>query len=136
MVRHSVRLLRNLNPKNKPDMCQQIASTIPKYNSSMNIRSTFIESLTWGQMKTLTHSLLQFFFWLRTGQQLRRSVTIVTFFFFRWRYSPLWAWACRKLSLHYVLSPTLSIFSLPSLEDLSTSSLHPFLGLRLVPSSS
>jgi hypothetical protein len=43
------------------------------------------------------------------------------------------------LSIFPYLSPTLSIFSLPALEDLlSTSSLHPFLGLPLyfVPSSS
>ena len=42
-------------PKNKPEMYQQTASTIPKYNSSLNIHSAFVESLTCDQMKTLTH---------------------------------------------------------------------------------
>ena len=40
------------------------------------------------------------------------------FFFLHWHYSPLWVLACRTMSLHFVLSPTLSIFSLPALEDL------------------
>jgi hypothetical protein len=40
-------------------------------------------------------------------------------FFFCWRYSPLWALACRKyLSVYPYLSPNLYIFSLPTLEDL------------------
>jgi len=45
-------------------------------------------------------------------------LTIFIFFFFRWRYSPLWALACRTIFLHFSLSPTFSIFSLPALEDL------------------
>jgi hypothetical protein len=40
------------------------------------------------------------------------------FIFFRWRYNPLWALACRTISLHFFLSPTLSIFLLPTLKDL------------------
>jgi hypothetical protein len=40
---------------------------------------------------------------------------VYIFFFFRWRYSPLWALACPFFPY---LSPTLSIFSLPALEDL------------------
>ena len=60
--------------------------------------------------------------------------------FLHWRYSPLWALACRTMSLHFVLSITSSLHLLiPSTwRPLSTSSLHPFLGLplRLVPSSS
>ena len=44
---------------------------------------------------------------------------ILPFFFFHWHYSPLWALACRKYpSIFPYLSPTLSIFSLPALEDL------------------
>jgi len=39
--------------------------------------------------------------------------------FFRWLYSPLWALACRTIPLPFSISPTLSIFSLPALEDLS-----------------
>ena len=62
------------------------------------------------------------------------------FFLFRWRYSPLWALACRTMSLHFVLSVTISLhlLTLNTWRSLSTSSLHPFLGLplRLVPSSS
>jgi len=61
-------------------------------------------------------------------------------FFFRWRYSPLWALACQIIPLHFSLSITNSLRLLtPSTwRSLSTSSLHPFLGLplRLVPSSS
>jgi len=59
------------------------------------------------------------------------------FFFFRWCYSPLWAW---RIPLHFSLSITNSLHLLtPStLRSLSTSSLHPFLdlALRLVPSNS
>jgi hypothetical protein len=62
------------------------------------------------------------------------------FFFFRWRYSPLWGLACRKMSVHFVLPITNSLHLLTPItwRSLSTSSLHPFLGLplRLVPSSS
>jgi len=62
------------------------------------------------------------------------------FFFFCWRYSPLWALACRTIALHFSLSITNSLHLLtPSTwRSLSTSSLHPFLGLPLclVPSSS
>jgi len=64
----------------------------------------------------------------------------VTSFFFRWRYSSLWALACRTIPLHLSLSITTSLHLLtPSTwRSLSTSSLHPFLGLplRLVSSSS
>jgi hypothetical protein len=43
----------------------------------------------------------------------------IIFFFFLWRYSPLWALACRIILLHVSLSITnCSIFSLPALEDL------------------
>ena len=41
---------------------------------------------------------------------------MMAFFFFHWHYSPLWALACRTVSFHF--SPSLSIFSLPALEDL------------------
>ena len=61
-------------------------------------------------------------------------------FFFRWRYSPLWALACWTIPLRSSLSITNSLHLLtPSTwRSLSTSSLHPFLGLPLplVPSSS
>ena len=42
------------------------------------------------------------------------------YFFFHRHYSPLWALACRTMSFHFFLSATnsLSIFSLPALEDL------------------
>ena len=40
-------------------------------------------------------------------------------FFFHWHYSPLWALACPTVPFHFShLPPTLSIFSLPALEDL------------------
>jgi len=62
------------------------------------------------------------------------------FFFFRWRYSPLWALACRTIPLHLFLSITNSLHLLTpnTWRSLSTSSLHPFLGLplRLIPFSS
>ena len=46
--------------------------------------------------------------------------------FFHWRYSPLWAVAVEQSpSIFSYLSPTLSIFSLPSL---STSSFHTLMG--------
>jgi hypothetical protein len=62
--------------------------------------------------------------------------------FFRWRYSPLWALACRaiRVPLHLSLAITNSLHLLTSStwRSLSTSSLHHFLGLPLllVPSSS
>ena len=40
------------------------------------------------------------------------------FFFFHWHYSPLCVLACRTISFHFSLSPTLSIFSLSALEYL------------------
>jgi len=62
------------------------------------------------------------------------------FFFFRWCCSPLWALVCRTIPPHFSLSITNSLHLLtPSTwRSLSTSSLHPFVGLplRLVPSSS
>ena len=62
------------------------------------------------------------------------------FFFFRWRYSPLWALACRTIPLHLSLSITNSFHLLTpnTWRSLYTSYLHLFLGLplRLVPSSS
>ena len=62
------------------------------------------------------------------------------FFFFRWRYSPLWALACRTIPLHLSLSITNSLHLLTpnTWRSLSTTSHHTFLGLylRLVPSSS
>jgi len=64
----------------------------------------------------------------------------IIFFFFRWRYSPLWALACRTIPLHLSLSITnyLHLLTPNTWKSLSTSSLHLFLGLplRLVPSSS
>ena len=70
----------------------------------------------------------------------QRYKTIFFFFFFRWRYSPLWALACRKIPLHLSLSITLSLNLLTpyTWRSLSTSSLHLFLGLplRLVPPTS
>ena len=36
---------------------------------------------------------------------------IYYFFFFRWRYSPLWALACRTIPLHFSLSITNSLHS-------------------------
>ena len=61
-------------------------------------------------------------------------------FFFHWRYSPLWALACRTMSFHFLLSATNSLHLLTpsSQRSLSTSSFHLFLGLPhlLVPSSS
>jgi len=63
-----------------------------------------------------------------------------SFFFVRWHYSPLWALACRIMSLHFVLSVTNSrhLLTPSTWRSFSPSSLHPFLGLpfRLVPSSS
>jgi hypothetical protein len=55
------------------------------------------------------------------------------FFFFHWRYSPLWALACRTMSLHFVLSITNSLHLLTpnTWRSLSTSSFHSFLGLPL-----
>ena len=62
------------------------------------------------------------------------------YFFFHWYYSPLWALACRTISLNVSLSATNSLHLLtPSTwRSLSTSSFHLFLGLPLllVPSSS
>jgi len=62
------------------------------------------------------------------------------FFFFRWRYSLLWALACQTIPLHFSLSITnyLHLLTSSTWRSLSTSSLHPFLGLplHLVPSSS
>jgi len=58
--------------------------------------------------------------------------------FFHSRYSPLWALACRTILLHFSLSTTNSLHLLTPItwRSLSTSSLHPILGLplRLVPS--
>ena len=69
-----------------------------------------------------------------------KMFSINIFFFFRWHYSPLWALGCRTIHLHFSLSITNSLHLLtPSTwRSLSTSSLHPFLGLplRLIPSSS
>ena len=60
-------------------------------------------------------------------------------FFFHWHYSPLWALACRTMSLHFFLSATNSLHLLtPSTwRSLSTSSFLLFVGLPhlLVPSS-
>jgi len=71
---------------------------------------------------------------------LSESLYRLSFFFFRWLYSPLWDLACRTIPLHFSLSITNSRYLLtPSAwRSLSTSSLHPFLGLplRFVPSSS
>ena len=63
------------------------------------------------------------------------AVEGIPYFFFHWHYSPLWALACRTMSFHFFLSATTSLHLLtPSTwRSLSTSSFHPFLGLR--PSS-
>jgi len=55
------------------------------------------------------------------------------FFFFRWRYSQLWALACRTIPLYLSLSPTNSLHLLTpnTWRSLFTSFLHPFLGLPL-----
>ena len=52
------------------------------------------------------------------------------FFFFHWHYSPLWALACRIMSIQFFLSPTNSLHLLtPSTwRSLSASSFHLFLG--------
>ena len=76
MVSHRVQLLWNLKQKNKPEMYQQTASTIPKYHSARNIHSAVVESVICGQMKKLTQ--VTAVFWLRTGQQLCISLTTVT----------------------------------------------------------
>ena len=70
-----------------------------------------------------------------------RVIPGVAFYvFFRWRYSPLRALACRTIPLHFSLSITnsLHLFTPSTWRFLPNSSLHPFLGLplRLVPSSS
>jgi hypothetical protein len=59
------------------------------------------------------------------------SFDVTFFFFFRWRYSPLWALACRTKPLHFSLSITKSLHLLtPSTwRSLSTPSLHLFLSL-------
>ena len=70
-----------------------------------------------------------------------RKVTTF-FFFFRWRYSPLWALACRTVPLHLSLSTSITnslhLLTPTTWRSLSTSFLHLFLGLPLclVPSSS
>jgi len=55
------------------------------------------------------------------------------FFFFHWHYSPLWALACRTMSLHFVLSVanTLRLLTPNTWRSLATFSLHPFLGRPL-----
>ena len=60
------------------------------------------------------------------------------FFFFCWHYSLLWALACWTIPLHWPLSITnfLHLLTPNTWRSPSTSSLHPFLGLPLVPSSS
>ena len=57
----------------------------------------------------------------------------IFFFFFRWRCCPLWALACRTIPLHLSLSITNSLHLLTpkTWRSLSTSSVHPFLGLPL-----
>ena len=85
-------------------------------------------SIQWHAYCCTTTSLVNYFFFF-------------FFFFFHWHYSPLWALACRTMSFHFFLSapPTLSIFSLPALEDLFLLPLSIFfldLPLLLVPSSS
>ena len=64
------------------------------------------------------------------------SPPITQFYFFRWRYSPLWALACRTIPLHFSLSITSSLHLLtPSTwRSLSTSFLHPFLIFLFVSS--
>ena len=59
----------------------------------------------------------------RTARGWGQEIPLLTpapHFFFHWHYSPLWALACRTMSFQFFsyLPPTLSIFSLPALEDL------------------
>jgi len=70
--------------------------------------------------------------WVRLCWPNQSSVFVEDFFFFfRWRYSPLWALDCRTIPLHFSLSITNSLHLLThsTWRSLSTSSLHPFLGL-------
>jgi len=49
------------------------------------------------------------------GERKYQTVMKATYFCFHWHYIPLWALACRIMSLHFVLSPTLSTFLHPQL---------------------
>ena len=76
---------------------------------------------------------------LHVGSNFAKRRRIKLLFFFRWRYSPLWALACRTIPLHFSLSITNSLHLLtPSTWRSLSTSLRPFLGLplHLVPSSS
>ena len=92
-----------------------------------------------GRASGIAWFLVVFFFpWCLTLQY--DVLYLILLFFFHWHYSPLWALACRTMPFHFFLSATNSLHLLtPSTStSLSTSSFHPFLGLRLllVPSSS
>ena len=68
--------------------------------------------------------------WFHTKNVNWILVSKQTIFFFHWRYSPLWALACRTMPLNFSLSITNSSHLLTPVTwtSLSTSSLHPFLG--------
>jgi hypothetical protein len=57
-------------------------------------------------------------FYFQHFAEIYHSWSEAVFFFFFFRYSPQWALAYRPIRLHFPLSPTLSIFSLPAPEDL------------------
>jgi hypothetical protein len=79
--------------------------------------------------------------WTLNNMSVSLLSLIATYvFFFRWRYSPLWALACRTIPLHFSLSITncLHLLTPSTWRSLSTFLyLHLlYLHLRLVPSSS
>ena len=71
-------------------------------------------SLFTNQRPLLSHKSEGFFY--SAAEDFNHESPI--FFFFRWRYSPQWALACWTITLHFFLSITNSMFSLPTLEDL------------------
>ena len=77
-------------------------------------------------------------YFIKSNIPKRQTTTF--FVFFHWHYSPLWALACRTMSIHFFLFATNSLHLLtPSTwRSLSTFPFHLFLGLLLllVPSSS
>jgi hypothetical protein len=64
------------------------------------------------------------------NQQCQKGLKYIPiFFYFHWHYSPLWALACRTMSIHFFLSATntLHLFTPSTWRSLSTSSFHLFL---------
>jgi hypothetical protein len=55
---------------------------------------------------------------VKNNSMNRLNVVTACIFFFHWHYSPLWVLACQTMFLRSVLSSALSIFSLPTVEDL------------------